>query len=124
MGHGPKPSAPKRISFSGFDAMAYVNDNYQPNAKSREILARAWEHVQGVEYQVTARWLFYRLLQDGFYSSKADYEKLLALLSRARHNQWESWRPDSLIDDGREAIVRGQARRKERFTTRYRGVTA
>jgi hypothetical protein len=52
--------------------------------------------------------LFYRLLQEGFYSKKSDYDgKFLPLLSRARHNGWQSWQPDTLTDDRREAIYRG-----------------
>lgn len=88
--------------------MAYVSDDYTPNAKSREILTRAWEHVQSIPYQATARWLFYRLLQDGFFGNKKDYHRIfLSMMSRVRHNQWGPWRPDSLVDDRHEAIERG-----------------
>jgi hypothetical protein len=88
--------------------MAYISENYKPSKKNREILARAWEHVQGVPYQPTSRWLFYRLLQEGFYSKKDDYKaRYLPLMSRARHNFYGSWRPDTLVDDSREAIYRG-----------------
>lgn len=86
--------------------MAYLNDNYMPNAKSRQILAAAWEHIQSVPYKVTARWLFYRLLQDGFYKGKDDVGTFSALFSRARHNNFEGWRPDTLADDTRNAIVK------------------
>lgn len=88
--------------------MAYKSDDYKPNAKGRAILARAAAHVASVPYRVTARWLFYRLLQDGLYSKKQDYKTFLALTSRARHNEWESWRPDTLADDTRERIIRGE----------------
>lgn len=88
--------------------MAYENDNYEPNAKSQQILERAWQHVQGVPYRVTARWLFYRLIQEGFYQTKQDYKnRFLPLLSRARHNKYRGWRPDTLADDSRSAITRG-----------------
>ena len=88
--------------------MAYRSENYKPHKRSREILTRAWGHVQSVPYQVTARWLFYRLLQDGYYKTKSDYDnKFLPLLSRARHCFYESWRPDTLADDRRAPIVRG-----------------
>jgi hypothetical protein len=88
--------------------MAYKSDAYQPNAKSDAILARAWEQIQSVPYAVTARWLFYRLLQEGFYQGKKDYKDcFLPLLSRARHNFYGPWRPDTLADDRREASVRG-----------------
>ena len=88
--------------------MAYTTDNYNPHKKSRAILARAWEHCEGVPYKVTARWLFYRLLQEGHYSKKSDYDnRFLPLLSRARHNFFENWQPDSLDDDRRSPIMRG-----------------
>lgn len=85
--------------------MAYKNDDYKPNKQSREILAKAWGHVQGVPYQVTARWLFYRLLQDGLYTKKEDYRgRFIPLMSRARHNEWNGWRPGTLTDDTRGSI--------------------
>lgn len=88
--------------------MAYKNADFTPNAKSLAILERAWEHVQSVPYTVSARWLFYRLLDEHYYSGKGDYKNcFLPLFSRARHNEYGPWRPDSLEDDKREAIVRG-----------------
>jgi len=85
--------------------MAYKNDNYQPNAKSLAILARGWKHVQSIPYAATSRWLFYRLLQDGIYKDKDDYKgKFIPLFSRARHNYFEGWRPDTLTDDRRSPI--------------------
>lgn len=88
--------------------MAYISKNYKPNTKSREILARAWGHIQSVPYKVTLRWLFYRVYQDGLYpNKKSGYQSFVQLLSRARHNQFESWRPDTLADDTNETIDRG-----------------
>lgn len=91
--------------------MAYQSSDYTPNKKSRAILARAWDHVQSVAYPVSARWLFYRLLQDGIYSKKRDYQRFLQLTSRARHNEWEGWRPNTLTDDTRERVERGRGDR-------------
>lgn len=88
--------------------MAYSNMDYKPNNASRRILERGWELVKSVPYQVTARWLFYALLQEGFYSKKDDYKnRFLPLLSRARHTFYQGWRPDTLSDDRRSAIERG-----------------
>ena len=88
--------------------MAYKSENYTPNKHSQAILARGWEHVNSVPYQVTARWLFYQLLQEGHYKGKADYDnKFLSLLSRARHNFYGPWRPDTLADDRRTCVERG-----------------
>ena len=85
--------------------MAYTNENYTPNTKGREILDAAWKFISEVPYKTTTRWLFYQLLQAGFYNSKQDYDyKCIPLLSRARHSFYKGWRPDTLVDDRRESI--------------------
>lgn len=80
---------------------------YTPTARNAAIIDRASHYVRSVPYQVTARWVFYRLLQEGIYSQKAGYKHLLALLSRARKKFSHGWRPDTLADDTRAALVRG-----------------
>jgi hypothetical protein len=80
---------------------------YNPQAKTRAILDRAWEHVQSVLYQVSLRWVFYRLLQDGTYRDKDDYGKLSELLAEARKRFYQGWRPDTLADESRQMIIRG-----------------
>ena len=81
---------------------------YKPRLEQETILDRAFELVQGVPYQVSARWLFYALLQEGTYPDKESYKgKLLPLLAKARKNFYKGWRPDTLADDTRVAIVRG-----------------
>lgn len=82
--------------------------DYRPKADVAAALARAWELVNSVQYQVSARWLFYRLLQEGYYGSKGDYSnKFLKAVSNARHAFYNGWRPDTLADETREAIRRG-----------------
>lgn len=81
---------------------------YKPRAEAALILSRAWSHIQEVDYNVTARWVFYRLLQDGTFHTKADYKKLLTLMSAARKRFYRSWRPWTLADDTRTATVRGR----------------
>lgn len=79
---------------------------WTPQLKSVEILDRAWKHIQSVPYEVTTRWLFYRLLQDGLYSNKEDYSnKFKCLLSDARKRFYKDWRPDTLVDDTRRGVV-------------------
>ena len=74
--------------------------------KQAEILDRAFDLVQSVPYRVSLRWLFYRLYQDGLYTSKEDYKsKFGPLLSRARHTLYKGWRPDTVEDETREAVV-------------------
>lgn len=89
--------------------MAYMNDNYTPNHEGRAILDAAWAIIQTVPYQVTTRWIFYQLFQAGFYKDKkVGYKNCIALLSRARHNFYMNWKPDTLVDDRREAVIRAK----------------
>ncbi len=85
-----------------------LKDSYNPRGKTADILNRGLELVRSVNYHVSARWVFYRLLQEGWYSKKEDYaNKWLKTASRARHASWGGWRPDTLHDDTRMAIGRG-----------------
>ena len=77
-------------------------DGYRPRAETAALLDAAWTFTQSVPYQVSARWLFYRLLQDGWVSTKADYKKVISLLSKARKSFYAEWRPDTLADETRE----------------------
>ncbi len=74
---------------------------YKPSAEGKYILDRAWCWVQSVPYQPSARWVFYRLLQDGTYSKKGDYRHLLGILSKARKGFYDQWNPGTLADDTR-----------------------
>jgi len=80
------------------------SDEYTPNGQSLLILERAWEHVQSVTYNVSLRWLFYRLLQDGFYKGKADYHIMAQLFIKVRKKFWGPWKPNLLADETREMI--------------------
>jgi hypothetical protein len=84
-----------------------MND-YTPQKRTAVILDRAYELVKSVPYQVSARWLFYRLLQEGYYKTKDDYSnKFLKAVSAARKSFYEDWRPDTLADETRESIPGG-----------------
>lgn len=88
--------------------MARNKDNFNPRPEQAAILDRAYEIVQSVPYKVGVRWLFYRLLQEGWYSSKDDYKnKLIPVLSKARHALYKDWRPDTLADETRDALYGG-----------------
>jgi hypothetical protein len=78
---------------------------YKPRLNAKHILDSAYRWVTSVAYQVTARWVFYRLLQSGVYSTKAGYKHLLQLLSKARKEFYEEWRPWTLADDTRSPIL-------------------
>ena len=79
--------------------------NWEPSLGSIRILDRAYEHVNSVSYKVSLRWLFYRLLQDGIYKAKGNYNNLKGLVSKARKNFFGKWRPDSLSDQTRHSII-------------------
>jgi len=81
---------------------------YKPQKKSAIILDQAWDHVQSVPYAVSARWLFYRLFQDGIYTEKGDYKsRFLPLLSKARKRSYGNWKPSILEDDTRRVDTYG-----------------
>ena len=80
---------------------------YQPNSRSVEILDRAMDLIREVPYQVSLRWVFYKLLGESYYSEKEDYTKWIKLSSRARHEGYGNWMPYTLADDTREIIERG-----------------
>lgn len=79
--------------------------SYKPRPESEAILNRAQYWIESVQYSVTARWVFYRLLQDGTYNEKAGYKHLLNLLSKARKEFYGWWRPWTLADDTRAPIL-------------------
>ena len=80
---------------------------YEPSDTTALILEQAYNYVQRAPYRVTARWVFYRLLQDAILTEKADYKKLLGFLSKARKGFYGNWTPYTLADPTRSARVRG-----------------
>lgn len=76
---------------------------YSPQAQTKAILDRAWEHVMSVPYRVSARWLFYRLLQDGIYHEKGDASLFSQMIAEARKRYYKGWRPYTLVDESRQA---------------------
>jgi len=85
--------------------------SYRPRKKTADLLDAAWNHVQSVAYQVSARWLFYRLLQDGWLSTKGEYKRLIGLLSKARKSFYMGWRPNTLADETRAVSGVGEGYR-------------
>lgn len=89
-----------------------------PETDKAAILDRAVELVNSVPYEVTLRWLFYGLWQDGLFSDvkgtkranakRRAYEVFSSLMSRLRHSPdkfQERW-PIELADDRRDPIHR------------------
>lgn len=83
-----------------------AGQHYKPSPHVAEILDWCLQRVQGVPYRVTARWLFYRLVQErGF--QKSQYKNLLKWTSNARKRFYNGWAPDTLADDTRTSHMRG-----------------
>ena len=79
--------------------------SYNPSEENKYILDRALGYVNSVPYQVTNRWVFYRLLQDGTYSEKKSYRHLLSISSKARKEFYGGWHPGTLADDTRAPVL-------------------
>ncbi len=79
--------------------------SYEPREENKLILTNAMKWVNSVDYMVSIRWVFYRLLQDSTYTEKAGYKHLVSLLSKARKEFYEEWRPWTLADDTRAPIL-------------------
>lgn len=77
-----------------------------PEQQQQDILNAALVHVNSVPYDVSLRWVFYRLYQDGFYKTKKGYNSFEQICSRARHTRWGGWQPDTLADETREVMAR------------------
>ena len=85
-----------------------MKHGYKPQVEQAIILDRAYDLVESVPYKVTARWLFYRLLQESYFKDKDDYKgKFMPLLSKARKSFYKKWTPETLADDTRIAVIRG-----------------
>ncbi|MDP3948249.1 MAG: hypothetical protein Q8P87_00895 [bacterium] len=77
----------------------------KPRNETIQILDAAMKHINAVPYKVSLRWVFYRLLQDGIFTSKGAYSTLKDLTSRARKSFYGDWKPDTLVDATRESII-------------------
>lgn len=82
---------------------------YKPRTqRNKDILDRAFHHIQSVPYKVSLRWVFYRLLQDRFYTDKGQYNTHWKdIAKKARRGYYKEWRPDTLKDDTRWSDIQG-----------------
>lgn len=80
--------------------------------ETQAVLDRAYEFVQEVEYKISLRYIFYKLLQEGYYEDKIKgYGNLKDLLRRARKELKDNWTPDTLCDESRKRIYRTGGKR-------------
>jgi len=84
-----------------------VEGDFEPQKHNKPILEGAMAHIKSVPYKVTLRWVFYRLLQDGLYRKKEDYNTFRRLQAQARKAFYEGWHPAIFADDTREFINQG-----------------
>lgn len=72
----------------------------------KRLMARALDLVNSVPYRVSLRWLFYRLLQEGWYGEKrVGYKKFTRACSKFRKQFRDGWHPYTLIDSTRGHII-------------------
>jgi hypothetical protein len=65
-------------------------------------------HVKSVNYPVSLRWAFYRMLQDGKYiKDKKDWNNFKSIIAKARKDRKDGWEPDTLVDETRSIVWRG-----------------
>lgn len=79
---------------------------YKPTPRIAEILDAAYDIVESVPYQLSVRWIFYTLLQQGHYSSKKEYRNFKERCIEARRRFYKKWRPWTLADEGRHRVIR------------------
>lgn len=74
---------------------------YEPNQTNKQILDISMMHIKSVDYPVSLRWVFYRLLQEGIYKGKEGYGQFKSLTAMARKRFYNEWNPETLKDDTR-----------------------
>jgi len=74
---------------------------YEPREENQKWLNWLLGKVQALPYKASARWAFYRVVQEqGF--AKSDYKSsFLKITSRVRKERWNGWAPDTFEDDTR-----------------------
>ncbi len=81
-----------------------IRSSYKPQKKAELWLDEAMKHIKSVDYKVSARWVSYRLLQDGIISSKKYFGQLDKYMSSARKIGYKDWTPFTLADSIREPV--------------------
>jgi hypothetical protein len=76
---------------------------YKPSQENAAWLDWAQTRIARIPYKPTARWVFYRLVQEkGF--TKDDYKRFLGVTSKARKGYYKNWTPETFADDTRGII--------------------
>lgn len=83
-----------------------MRGRYNPSQETANLLNWAFKRIQEAPYAVTARWAFYRCVQE-LGLQKGDYGKFIRVTSVARKRFWNKWTPWTLIDDTRNIYTYG-----------------
>lgn len=79
---------------------------YNPSPETANLLNWTLKRIQEAPYAVTARWAFYRCVQE-LGLQKHDYAKFIRATSIARKRFWNGWMPQTLVDDTRTIYTFG-----------------
>jgi hypothetical protein len=80
----------------------YIENPYQPRKRNAALLDRALEHVTSVPYNVTLRFVFYRLVTDGLVKKSLNgYGRLTEVTTKARYAKIRGWNEWTLTDSTR-----------------------
>jgi len=80
--------------------------SYRPGSEIARLLRWTLKRIEEAPYNVTARWAFYRCVQE-LGLQKGDYKKFIRVTSLARKRYWEGWTPFTLVDDTRTIFTFG-----------------
>lgn len=73
-----------------------------PNPAAQQVIDETKKNIALVNYSVSLRWLFYRLLQSGILSTKREYDRYKNTIAKARHSGLIA--RDAIADAGRARI--------------------
>lgn len=76
---------------------------YNPTPETQLLLSQALKAVQSVDYRVSLRWVYYRLVQDyGYPKNEKTTNNVKHHLIQARKAFYGGWTPDTLADETRD----------------------
>ena len=80
-----------------------MKKTYNPTLETKLLLAQALAAIKSVDYPVSLRWVYYRMVQDyGYPKTSKFYESLRGHITNARKDMYEGWMPYTLADESRD----------------------
>lgn len=81
---------------------------YDPDTATRLLLTQALQAVRSVDYPVSLRWVYYRLIDNhGYPKTVKSANNIKQLLIKARKAMIDGWMPDTLADETRQIFYPG-----------------